>query len=303
MLPPETTTPRKMRLEYLLLVMANLVWGSSHPTGKVVLREISPLQFALARTVLAFAAMGLLALRGDRLRGIGRMPRGTLVAIGVLGLLGYALTGVLGAAALTLIPAGVNGLLVNTSPIFVAAAAPLFLGERLTWRTAGGILVAFAGVVLVTYGGAPPGDGPPISLLGVALSLAASVCWAAYTVGGRTLMKEYQPVTVATLMSFFSAVALLGPLAFSGGPGAIFAASPIAKLFTLYIGVVNSGLSFALWYYCLKRLPAANVAVFQYLAPVFAVILSHLFLGEAITPALVLGLVTIIGGIRLVQAV
>jgi len=292
-----------MRKEYLILLLVTASWGSAHPLGKIVLTEVTPAQFALMRSGLACVGLALIALATGRLRALRRLDRRSLLLAVATGLFGFAATAILGAMALRLIPASINGLLLNTSPLFIAVIAPLLLHERLTAKIGLGMLVALVGIFLVTFANTGLANWESLSMAGILLSLAGSLSWALYTMGGRPLMKAFDAISINAFMSLCGALVLLALVLTGDGFAQIAAASTSSKLLLIYLGPGITGVGFTLWYYCLKGLPAASVGVFQYLVPVFAVILSSLLLGEPITPPLVIGMLFIIGGVRLVQDV
>jgi drug/metabolite transporter (DMT)-like permease len=69
----------------------------------------------------------------------------------------------------------------------------------------------------------------------------------------------------------------------------------------LYMGVVGTAMTYALWMSGLRRLSATSVSAFQYVIPLNAVTLSVVVLGEPLTPALVVGGLAILLGVALAQ--
>ena len=69
----------------------------------------------------------------------------------------------------------------------------------------------------------------------------------------------------------------------------------------VYLCVVTSVIAYLLWYFALKHLAAARVAVFTNLQPLATALLAHVFLGEHVTPAFVCGALVVISGVLLAQ--
>jgi drug/metabolite transporter (DMT)-like permease len=65
--------------------------------------------------------------------------------------------------------------------------------------------------------------------------------------------------------------------------------------------VVTSVIAYLLWYWALKHLEAARVAIFSNLQPLAVALLAHIFLGEQITAPFMLGALVVIGGVLLAQ--
>ena len=66
-------------------------------------------------------------------------------------------------------------------------------------------------------------------------------------------------------------------------------------LLTLVVGVVHTGIAYAMYFGSMQKLPSQAVAVLGYIDPVLALLLSWLVLGEALQPIQLLGAVLIIG--------
>jgi drug/metabolite transporter (DMT)-like permease len=65
--------------------------------------------------------------------------------------------------------------------------------------------------------------------------------------------------------------------------------------------VIVSFASYLLWFWLMRHYPATRLAAFTLLTPVFGLLLGALLLGEPITPRLIVALVTVAGGIVLVN--
>lgn len=177
------------------------------------------------------------------------------------------------------------------APLFLLLASPL-IGERLTAKKLCCIAVALVGLVFVS--GMMEGGLPHLSeLTGVGLGIGAAVFYATVMV----LNKKLSPIpaydkTVIQLGT--AAVVILPYLLFTGGPE-LLALTPISVILLLIVGIVHTGFAYALYFGSMKALSAQSVAVFSYLDPVIAVVLSALFLKEGITVWGIAGTVLILG--------
>lgn len=290
-----------MRLEYLVLLLSALIWGSLHPVGKLTLREITPQQLAFARALLGSLALLGFCLLSGRGRKLAETVQTGLSSALVLTLTGLFSSSLLSMTALGLLPASVNTLLANTSPLFLALGAFLLFGERIGAQKALALLAGFAGVAVLTLAGAPGGEVTPGSLLGVALALTGSATWAIYTGYGRRAVAGRDPVAMTTLATIMAVPLLGGVVTLTGGFDQLRAASAATWLALVWCGVAATGATFTAWIWALRRLNAASVAAFGYLIPVVAVFLAVLFLGEPLTPALVVALALVLVGVALAQ--
>lgn len=295
--------PRQVLVSpYLSLVATTLIWGSLHPLGKLVMRDVSAIQLILARVVFATLTLAvILAVQGraglilDELRARpGRMV--LLAGLSFLGSSGASMI------ALSLLPASVSSLLSNISPLFVAVGLIALNRGRTRADAVLGIVVGFVGLAVVIFGenqGAL--GGLALNPFGVALAVAGSASWAAYIGLSRQTMREGDPLAVVCASGLIASGPWIAVAGFRGDLAQLAELSTSDWGLLIYLGVVGTGLTYGLWTAALKRLSATSVAVFQYGIPLAAVILSVAVLGEHITLALVVGGLGIIAGIAVTQ--
>ncbi|MBY6200608.1 DMT family transporter [Maritalea mobilis] len=186
-----------------------------------------------------------------------------------------------------------------TMPIWLALAGHVLIeGERLTMMKSAGLALAFLGVsvAIVSRGG---GDGEA-SLLGDLLALAAAMGWAGIALCARaTKLKEVRPEMQLLWQLTVSAPILLalaplyGPLL--RDPQAIHWAGLAFQV----VVIVSAGFLFWLW--LLSIFPAASVAAFSFLSPIFGVALGWALLDEAVGWEIGVALVLVSAGLILVN--
>ena len=74
-------------------------------------------------------------------------------------------------------------------------------------------------------------------------------------------------------------------------------AGAVTWLLMLLLGIGMIGISYPIWFFCLKRLPASQISIYIYMTPMFAVILSLIILQERFSWLFWLGGALILGGI------
>lgn len=177
------------------------------------------------------------------------------------------------------------------APIFVTLASPFVLGEKLTGRKCLCILVALVGMVLVS-GVLDTGISDLSELTGVLLGLGAAVLYATVILINKKLtdISAYdRTVSQLGIAAVVMAVYLLvtGPeisgLTVSGG------------IMLLVVGVIHTGFAYWLYFGSLEKIPAQTAAIFSYLDPVVAILLSATLLQEGMTLAGAVGAVLILG--------
>jgi drug/metabolite transporter (DMT)-like permease len=175
-------------------------------------------------------------------------------------------------------------MLVNLAPIIVAVLAGTFLHEGFPRNLVLGLVIAFAGVVIIA-GATATGQIRPA---GVVLALAAAVLYAVGVLLQKQALASVDSVTVTWLGALAGTVATLPFL-----PGLVIQARanpwPVVPG-VIFLGVFPTAIAFLLWTYALSKTSAGRMAASSYLVPGIAVLLSWIFLAEV--PALL----SLIGG-------
>jgi drug/metabolite transporter (DMT)-like permease len=168
------------------------------------------------------------------------------------------------------------------APIYTLTLAVFLRLEKLTWRKATGIAIAFSGVILLASATGLARRSP--TLLGDAITVAGSLGFAIYVVLGKSVAHKYDSLTMTTWNFLFGGLLLL-PLAVQQ-----CIATPLLHTWrqipwqawacVLYTGLFSSTVAYLLYFWLLRYLEASQLASFSYVLPVFASALSILFLGE-----------------------
>src|SRR5437868_2315876 len=160
-----------------------LLWSFAFVAGKVGVTDCPPLILLAAR----FSLAGILILAVSLLRrDAWDLTWRDAVVFAVLGVANNALYLGLGYTGLKTVSAGLGTLIVSANPVFTAALAALFLGERLTWRKIAGLLLGILGVGLIVWHRMSVGTD---SLHGILFTLASL----ASIVTGTILFKLLAP--------------------------------------------------------------------------------------------------------------
>ncbi len=197
-------------------------------------------------------------------------------------------------ASYRLTTVAVGSVLNYLAPILLVLAAPFLFHEKISWKKAVCIAVAFVGVALVSgvFGGLAEGSDP----LGVVLGIAAAFCFAGIVTFNKHLV-DVDPLD-KTLVQLFLAGIVLIPFAIIVGPAPevpIEVHPVVGFAALLFACVVLTGLIYVWYFDAIATLPVQTVAVLGYLEPVVAVITSALILGEPLTPTGLVGSVLVIG--------
>ena len=177
------------------------------------------------------------------------------------------------------------------APMFVILASPLVVGERLTAKKLFCVLAALLGMVFVS--GVLEAGGGSSDLKGVLLGLGAAVLYASVVLMNKQLGDV--PAYDRTIVQLGSSAAVLLPyVLLTENLGALsFTPGTIALL--LVVGVVHTGMAYAMYFGSLMQLKAQTAAILSYIDPVVAVLLSALVLREHMSLLSGLGAVLVLG--------
>jgi drug/metabolite transporter (DMT)-like permease len=170
-------------------------------------------------------------------------------------------------------------MLVNIGPILIAVFAGLLLGEGFPRRLVVGLVVAFAGVLLIGIAT----RSAHADLLGVLLCLLAALTYAIGVVAQKPVLRRLPPLQVTSTACAIGAVCCLPWAGSLAGELGTASAGSIAGM--VYLGAVPTALAFSSWAYALARMDAGSLGVSTYLVPPIVILLGWLLLSE-VPPAL-----------------
>ena len=177
-------------------------------------------------------------------------------------------------------------------PIIVILLSPVFFRERLGAGRLICAAAAVAGMFLVS--GAADGGGAGFGdLRGVLCGLGAAVFYASVIILNKKT--HIEDVSEKTMIELFAASVVLLPYLLLTEDFSGIELSGGAVAMTLVVGIVHTGIAYAMYFGGLNRLRAQSVAVLSYIDPVFALLLSTLVLHEKMTVFGAVGSVLIIG--------
>lgn len=186
---------------------------------------------------------------------------------------------------------GVKASIIEAMNVFVAilVASLIFRQETLTPRKILGCSIGFIGVVLINLNGTSIDMN--MSLLGEGFIFFSTIAYAFSSVCLKRYSKDENPVTLSGYQFVLGGIimVILGKL--TGGNVTHFSSASIGIL--VYLGFV-SAVAYSLWGILLKYNPISRVSVFGFMNPVFGVILSAIFLGEADQAIGIISLISLI---------
>ena len=177
-------------------------------------------------------------------------------------------------------------------PTIVILLSPLVFRERLGAKRLACAGAAIVGMLFVS-GVLSGGEGQMQDIRGIIFGLGAAVFYATVIILNKKVVVE--DIYAKTIIQLAGAALVMIPyvLITEGVPE--LALTPADIGLVLLVGVVHTGVTYALYFGSMQRLRAQTVAVLGYIVPVFALLLSAAVLHESLTPLGIVGAVLIIG--------
>ncbi|MBL8356068.1 DMT family transporter [Delftia deserti] len=248
--------------------------------------------FRCAFGALALLAWGLATGRMRELR-VGGRSWAVVVATGVLMVLNWALF----FAAIPLTSIGVATIVFHIQPVWIMLFGTLVLREAVAPRQVAAMLAALLGLVLTTglLGGDAAAWGPD-HVSGLLMCLAGSLCYAAVTILAKT-EKVVTPFALAWWQCAVGTVLLLWVPLVHGWPQA-----PSSWAWLAGLGVLHTGLAYAILFAGMARLTLGRIAVLQYVYPLTAIVLDWVVYGRALGAVQLAGVGLMAGALLVVKA-
>lgn len=284
---------------YVEISFCVFFWGASFASMKIAVGETAPILAVWFR--IAFGMLVLLPFAVWR-KELAPLPRKDWLALAVLGFQGVVFhqnVQFVGMASAGV--ANANWMIAGT-PSVVALLGWLFLGETLSKGSVAGLLISGFGVLLVVGLGTKGLGLFRIGALGDLMITVSAVNWAVFQILSRRLVRASRPTFTVFWMNVFAlAMQSVLLLVFPSGISELASISPRGWSAMLFLGCICSGLCYIFWYDGLSVMPAARVAAFQFIQPLFGVLAAYFITGERFTPFILFGGTLTLCGIWMVN--
>lgn len=243
------------------------------------LTALSPQDLTAVRFLAGAAIIGLYLFVTRQRLTLRRHDLGRMLAVGLCGYAGYGLLLNLGQAT---VPAGTTSLLLNISPVFAFILGYFVLVERTTRLGYLGMIIAVAGVVVITLGGGSTSGFNGNSLLIVGAALLLSV----FLIVQQPLFARVAPVETVFWGCTIGGVATLPMARFDVDSTRLTASFWLAIAILVLVSTV---LAYCLWNITLARTSVAEGGSLLLIVPIFSLLLGWILLGEVPTMTALIG--------------
>ncbi len=297
---------RSPRLGYLMVITGAVLFGLNGGVSRVAIG--ADLDVETFTTLRVTAAAAVFALAAGALRPSALSPpRGRslllIVALGLVGVAGVQLTYNI---AITRLPLGIALLLEYLAPVLIVLWVRFVRRERVRPRMWVAVALALGGLAVVGQ----VWNGITLDALGVAMGLAAAVCFATYFLLGEHQGEHQDPLHVIVWAFLVATVAMNVVQPVWTTPSLTGATSLLGRfddytvapwLAVSAVVVLGTVAPFFLMLQALRHLPATVVTVVAMLEPVVATLLGWGWFAESLTAVQVVGVLTVLAGIATAQ--
>jgi len=286
--------PPASRRWWIDLVMLALLWGASFLFMRIGAAEFGALPTAAVR--VAIAALFLLPLL--LVRGQGAALRQHWKPALAIGVLNSGLPFAFFSFALLTINSGLAAVINATVPMFGALIARVWFGDRLDRSRILGLAVGFAGVAMLAgrSAGFHSGADESAARWAIGACIAACICYGLSACLTRKHLQGVPALAAAGGSQIGATLALFVPAIWlwpQRMPGLH------AWMALLAVGIACTGLAYVLFFRLIEQAGPSRALTVTFLVPVFALFYGAVFLGEQITPWMVLCALVIVCGVAL----
>jgi drug/metabolite transporter (DMT)-like permease len=285
-------------------LVAVVLWGSYVAVARSVSEQLGPYTAALFLNATAAILLSLpLVFRAEARKTLGKTNPRYLAVCGLLFVLnGLGLNLAVGLAASRIQAVEISVINYLWPSLTLALSVPI-LAKRSRWTLIPGVLLAFCGIAVVSFGpsGFAPGDTlrrlavTPVPYL---LALMAAVTWALYSNLARKLGGE----TGGSGVALFFWGAAIASLALRLCVNETSHWSPRVMAEVAYAALAPTTLAFALWDTAMRRGNMVLIAAVSYFIPLISAGLSVAYLGAPVHPSLWVGCCLVVVGAILSRA-
>lgn len=288
-------------VQYISLFFAMTFWGASFVLTKHLLIDFNPIFIIFSRLLISSIIFVVTSVILYKKRFfIEKKYIILFISLSFFEPLVYFL---FETYSLQLIDPSIVSVIIATIPLFMAIFAYYFLKEYLTQKNMVGVVLSVLGIVIMLF---PQFYGSTINFLGVGLAFGAVLSTIGYNYFLNKIPHHYNPILIITWQNLIGLIAFT-PILFAMNSTSeistqMGALSDVKNLvFLILLAVFCSSIAFVLYIRGVRTIGTARSNIFTNLIPVITATISFFLFDETITWNKVLGIITVISGIFLVQ--
>jgi len=291
-LPPVNNTKKS----YFFALAAILFWSTIASALKVSLRYIDFGLLLFYACITAVILLIIILAGQKKIDQLKKLNTKDFIRAAILGFINPFAYYIVLLKAYDLLLAQEAGTLNYIWPLVLVLLSIPLLKQKIGWISISAVLISFFGTIVIGT------QGNIFNLkfsspLGVGLALISAVFWALYWIYN---VKDKKDEIVKLFLNFIFGTAYV--LIFLTATGRIEFPNINGLMGSVYVGIFELGLTYILWMKGLQLArTTAKVSNLVFLSPFISLFFIRFFVGEAILPSTIIGLVLIVGGILLQQ--
>jgi drug/metabolite transporter (DMT)-like permease len=281
---------------YISVVLAMIFWSMTFIWFKIANEVFPPFSIVFLRLVLSSI---ILLTASFFIRQLQKIDRRDLKWILLLSVFEPFLYFIGESQGLTRISSTLAAVIIGTIPLLVPVGAFLFFKEKLSILNISGIIISFAGVLIVVLNRGFTFNANPTGIMLMFLAVFSAV---GYTLMVRKLVGRYNPFSLVTYQNILGIILFFPLVAVFEYDSLISVDITNRALISLFcLAIFGSTLAFVLYNYSIKKLGASKANIFTNIIPVLTAVMSFYILNEEMTFRKVTGIAVVLAGLLLSQ--
>ncbi len=279
----------------IALLAVQVIFGVHYIAAKFVVSSIPPPAWATVRVICAALVLVTIDLMRN---GKPKIPRADMLKIAVFSFFGVSFNQVLFTEGLARTTPAHSALIITLIPISTFLFAVAMRRETTTLRKSLGIATAFTGILILLRVESFSLEDQWV--LGDIFTLSNACSFGFFLVISRNLARRYKPLTLTAWTMAWGAVGV----ALYGWKGVIAVdpstVAPLVAWTGLWIILFPTVIAYLLNFYALAQVESSTVALFIYIQPLLATLLSVGMGQENLTPRFLVSALFVFTGVFLV---
>lgn len=281
------------------LLFAVFCWGLSFPLLKVALDEVEPITLAAVRYSIAVIPLIIVMVVRSGIKSFLKPLKEDFLFFLCLGLVGITLPNIFQNYGMTMTQSHVSAIIQASGPVFTIILAVLILKESLGRNKVLGTMIALSGTLLLVSGSGSDMFGA--TSFGNFLVLMSAISYAVSSILSKKILHKYNPLSAATMSMFLGTIVLIVLMIFESPVQKVPLISAEGWIIILILAVLPGAIALLIWYIILKTTEVSRIILFIYLIPIFAAVISYVWLKEEILVSTLLFGFLIICGVAIAQ--
>jgi drug/metabolite transporter (DMT)-like permease len=288
---------RPTRSDWVLLVLLGLMWGTSYAFIKLGVATLPTFTLIATRLLIGLALLATVVIVARE--PLPRSPR-VYVNLLIMAVINIVIPFTLITTAEQSVDSAIAAIINGAVPLVVILLAALtFHDEPITLNRLAGLLVGYAGVIVIVYPGLAGSTGSQIS--GELALVGSTISYGIGAVFARATMRGLRPMIPAVFQVGFAFV-IISVLAFLRERPLEVAWNLDAVIAVVWLGIFGSGLAYLANFRLLSRIGATRTSILAYFLPIVGIVSGALMFGETIDQYVLIGTAMVIGGVALVNS-